>query len=297
MPPSRVLAAALLSGLILPLAAPVGRAADDDTAPTAALLDSAAEEDPAPGSPKLYGFHQIGLDAKYLFTRPFNLDRKGRIKVAVTAGTAGALFLLRNRIRDRVQDHRTDGRDQFLDNVRVMGDGGIAPALALVSYGVSFLTHDTREKETAVLLLESMAFTGAGVGLGQFVLSSERPVYGNDVRFFHGGGHGFSGDAGLAASIVPILRRQYLIVKPADGGALRFWKRGAAGLLYTGAILTAYQRVNSDRHWAPDAFLGSVTGFTVGEILCDSHDLTKQGKERRAHLELVPGGIGLGVAF
>jgi len=244
-----------------------------------------------------YGFHQIGLDARYLVTRPLHLDRRGWMKVAATFGTAAILYADREVIRDMAQEHRTPGRDNFLQKPRIMGKAAFAPSLALISYGASFATHDDREKETAVLLLESMVFTGAAVGLGQAVLSTQRPEEGNDIHFFSRRGHGFSGDAGLAASVVPVLKNQYLLVRPGDGGGLRFWKRTATGLLYTGALLTGYQRINNDKHWAPDVFLGLVTGFTVGQILCDSHDRTRQEERSRVALTAVPGGIGLRIAL
>ena len=52
----------------------------------------------------------------------------------------------------------------------------------------------------------------------------------------------------------------------------RWLKRGALGLLYAGAGLTALQRIDDDKHWAPDVFLGLVNGFTVGEMLCHARE-------------------------
>jgi hypothetical protein len=259
-----------------------------------------AEEAPSPNGSETqhpHGFHQIGIDAKYLFFKPAHLDRAGKIKVAAAVGTAGMLFLLRNRVRDYSQEHRSDARDAFLQEPRTMGKGAFAPSLSLLSYGASFLTHNDREKETSVLLLESMAFAGIGAGLGQFVLSSQRPEIGKEVHFFRWGGHGISGDAALAASVVPVLRRQYLVVKPEDGGTMRVWKRSVTGLLYAGAGLTALQRINNDKHWAPDAFLGLVTGFTVGETLCDSHDKSREQSKRRVSLDLGPHEAGVRFVF
>ena len=244
-----------------------------------------------------HGFRQIGLDVRYLATRPFHLDRLGWMKVAATFGTAAILYSDRELIRDMAQERRTAGRDDFLQKPRIMGKAAFAPSLALISYGASFATHDDREKETAVLLLESMVLTAAVVGLGQSVFSTQRPEEGDDVQYFSRRGHGFSGDAGLAASVVPVLKNQYLLVRPGDTGGRRFWKRTATGLLYTGAILTGYQRINNDRHWAPDVFLGLVTGFTVGQILCDSHDRTRQEARSRVALTAVPGGIGLRITL
>jgi hypothetical protein len=59
---------------------------------------------------------------------------------------------------------------------------------------------------------------------------------------------------------------------PRDGRPKRWLKRGATGLLYAGAGLTALQRIDDDKHWAPDVFLGLVNGFTVGEMLCHARE-------------------------
>ncbi|HEV8375847.1 MAG TPA: hypothetical protein VGR38_06375 [Candidatus Polarisedimenticolia bacterium] len=242
-----------------------------------------------PSSGRSYGFRQIGLDAKYLVTRPVHLDGSGILKIVLTVGATGALYSFREEIRDWVQDHRDPDRDRFLDGARVMGKGAVAPSLALMAYGASFLTHDAREKETSVLLLESMGFSAAAAGIGQTVLAAERPREGTEVRFFDRRGHGVSGDAMLAASIVPILSRQYLTPDLDDGRGTRFAKASAASLLYAGAFLTGYQRLNSDAHWAPDVFLGLVTGFSIGQMLCDSHESSRGEAPRRFLFTAGPG--------
>jgi membrane-associated phospholipid phosphatase len=242
---------------------------------------------PIPERP--YGFHQIGLDAKYLVTRPAHLDRNGILKLAMTFGTAGVLYVYREEIRDWVQSHRDPQRDEFLDSARVMGKGATAPALALIAYGSSFITKNPREKETSVLLLESVGFSSVAVGVEQWVLASERPREGTDTDLFGRRGHGASGDAMLAASIVPILSRQYLTPGAEDGGGERFAKLSAASLLYAGAFLTGYQRMNTDAHWAPDVFLGLVTGFSIGQMLCDSHEASRAETARRFHFSAGPG--------
>jgi len=271
--------------------ASLAASAEEDSAETSPQPPRPSDGDEALAHP--YGFRQIGRDARYLFTRPFHLDRKGWMKVAATFGTTAILYADREVIRDLAQDRRTESGDDFFQKPRLMGKAAFAPSLALISYGASFATHDDREKETAVLLLESMAFSTLLVGLGQVVLAAERPEFGDDVDFFGQRGHGVSGDSALAASVVPVLKNQYLLVRPGDGGGRRAWKLTATGLLYTGAFLTGYQRINNDKHWAPDVFLGLVTGFTVGQILCDSHEKSRREVEPRLALTAVPGGIGL----
>jgi hypothetical protein len=123
--------------------------------------------------------------------------------------------------------------------------------------------------------------------VGQFVLASERPKNGDEVHFFRIHGHGVSGDAAIAASIVAPIRRQYLVVRPEDGRGRRFLKRAGTGLLFGGAVLTAWQRVSSDSHWASDAFLGLALGLGVGETLCDAH---AGGRRTALSVGPAPGG-------
>ena len=244
---------------------------------------------PLPDLAHPYGFKQIGLDARYLVTRPAHLDRNGILKVALTIGTTGILYLYRQDIRDWVQDHNDPERTEFLNQVRVMGNPAFAPTLALIAYGSSFVTKNPREKETAVLLLESMGFTGIATGVGQAVLATHRPEDGGEINYFARRGHGVSGDGALAACVVPILSRQYLTVDGGDGPGRRFWKMSGASLLYAGAFLTGYQRLDSDEHYAPEVFLGLVTGFTVGQMLSDSHEQSRMESSLRVHFTAGPG--------
>jgi membrane-associated phospholipid phosphatase len=227
-----------------------------------------------------YGWRQVGLDARYLWTRPAHLDRVGVTKVALTAGTVGLLYLYREEIRRWVQERSDPGKSEFLDKVSIMGNEAFAPSLALLAYGASFATENPREKETAVLLLESAGHTALLTGIGQSALSTQRPFDGEDIDYFARRGHGISGHASVAACVVPILSRQYLVVEASDSGAEKFWKVGAAGALYAGAFLTGYQRLDSDEHWAPEVFLGLVTGFSVGQILSDSHEASRREPPR-----------------
>ena len=246
---------------------------------------------------KPYGPGQLRADAVYLARRPFTLERRGRTKLYATAGATLALYLMRDEIRDWVQDHRSPGRSRFLDDVRTMGKGAFAPTLALIAFGSSFATKNEREKETAVLLLESMGYSAVAAYGGSFVLASERPEEGDGIRFLDADGHGVSLDAALAASVVEPLRRQYLRVRPDDRLAMRLWKRGATFLLYSGAVLTGYQRMDQDKHWAPDVFVGLSTGFGIGKMLCDSHDQVKRRKRGRFDVTLLPGGGAVAVRW
>ena len=121
---------------------------------------------------KPYGLVQAGYDTRYLASHFFKPKRRGKLKLWTVAGSTMLLYLLRDEIREEVLEHRSPGRTRFLDDVHTMGKGAFAPSLALVSYGASFITKDPREKETAFLLLESMAFSAACRPIGDMVSMS-----------------------------------------------------------------------------------------------------------------------------
>ena len=137
-----------------------------------------------------------------------------------------------------------------------------------------------------------MALSGAAASIGQFVLATERPEDGDAVYFFRTGGHGVSGDVAFAASIIPPLRRQYLRVKPGDTTGKKILKHSLSALLYSGMVFTALQRIDADKHWAPDVFLGMVTGLGVGRTLGEAHDKAEQQRSRLA-FGVVPGGVAV----
>ena len=263
------------------------------------VAEAAQPLNPPPSKP--FGFQQLVYDLKYVAKRPFNLDLRDGLWITGTISVAGTLFAYRENIRDRVLEHQSENTTNILDDARMMGKGAFAPSLALAAFGASFLTGNDREKETALLLIESATLSQVGAFIGQTVIASERPPD-TSVQIFRTGGHGVSGDAALAASVVPPLRRQYLRVTADDSTLAAVLKWSATALLYGGATLTAYQRVYSDSHWAPDAFLGMMTGLAVGEVLCEAHDKARRENEEalkrpRVTLGAMPGGLIVNVRF
>jgi hypothetical protein len=264
------------------------------TLPAAAKESGGEPVDPwgdapdAPAARKLS--EQLGRDARWLFTLPAHLGPRGRLLGLGALGSTGLLYALREDLREEVMESSSQSRSDLLDGAReVMGTGATAPAVALGALLASLVTDSRRERETALMVLESAAFSAALAGAGSFVLAAERPRDGTDVDFFSTHGRGVSVDAALAASLVEPLRCQYLKLHPSDRQRQRVIKLGASVLLYAGAALTAFQRLDVDAHWAPDAFLGSVTGLAVGKSLCQSH-----GKEERGPDAVRSGRVGFG---
>jgi len=290
-----------VSGPIAPIQMSARIALPDGAFDWDGTLPTAATESPAPASDtekakrvpeKPFGWEQLRFDLRYVVHKPAHLEAGEKRAVFAVAGTTGLLYVFRKDIQEAWQKKSSESRTDFLNSARIMGGAAFAPTVALAAYVASFVTHNEREKETAQLVLESMALSGLGATMGSFVLAAERPEDGDDVRFFRTDGHGISSDVAFAASIIPPLRRQYLRVRPEDSVGRRILKHGLSALLYSGMVFTALQRIDANKHWAPDVFLGMVTGIGVGRTLGQAHD---EGRTRRSQLafNVLPGGFSV----
>ncbi|MFQ5876966.1 MAG: hypothetical protein ACE5JH_04650 [Acidobacteriota bacterium] len=256
--------------------------------PPRAQVDRPARPAEAP-----LGWRQIGRDARYVFGRPFHLDRSGWTRVGWVMGGGAALYVARQDVREFAQDHR-GGFDSVLDGARdVLGKGLTVPLVALGYYLAGRARRSGYDTETAHILLQSVTYSVVVATAGNVVLAAERPRDGDALRFFASGGHGVSGDVSIASSLIAPIADRHLRLRSGDGRALRFWKRLGTWGLYGGAALVAYQRLSEDAHWVPDVFLGYANGLTIGRLLVDSHRGGRawRAAPRRAEVTWTPGGV------
>ncbi len=228
---------------------------------------------------------QVRSDFRRLFTRPFQLRGREWFLPAELAAGAVAAYAVRDEVREEIQEDQSGSRSDFLQDVRILGKGGFVPALAVGLAIIGSARDSPREKQTALLLIESFAGSAVYAAIGSTVLAAERPQDGDSVTFMDTDGHGVSLDTALAASLIAPLERAYFRPRPGESGVRKFWRRSGRGLLYFLPGLVALQRLDQDKHWLPDVYLGYVTGLLVGRTLVAGYE------KGRVEVEVSAAGI------
>ncbi len=274
--------AVLVLLVLLPARAALG--AEGGAAPR---RDIAARDPDAPIS-----WRQVGRDVRYVFGRPWHLDDAGWVRFGGSLGAGAPLYLGREETRRAVQRSRSTSTDNLLDDARSATLGAV-PLVALGFCLTGLARHVPYERETSMMLLESLAFSASISGVGRYVVATDRPEDGDRIRFFKPNGHSVSGDVTVAASMLAPIIDRHLRLATADGGGVRFWKRFGAVGLYGAAGVVAYQRMNRDRHWLPDVYLGYLDGLMVGRLVVDSHRGGRDWRSASRRVEVLPAPGGM----
>ena len=202
------------------------------------------------------------------FSAPARFDTTDWLIAAGVAGTTGILLALDGEIRDFWQDNITgDTSDSAFDFFGFFGSTKKMIALSAGVYALSELVDVTgaanlkREKAAGLLAIESIIIAqGFTTGL-KYVTGRERPNKTDDRFNFKGPGNGTnqafpSGHAtvafAFATTIAEMYKEKYGFVP---------W------IMYPLAAGAALSRVDRDKHWASDVFLGSVVGYAVAKTV------------------------------
>lgn len=198
------------------------------------------------------------------FSAPARFDETDWF-IAVMAGTAaGVLVSIDDEIRDFWQSNITGGtsRDVF-DVFNFLGDAKFQVPTILGGYALAEISDQTglmeakRGKSAFILAAQSAILTQLLVAGIKYVSGRDRPDDNDDNDAFNGPGNGTnkafpSGHASAAFAFAGTISEVYQHDYP--------W---VPWVLYPVATGTALARVDRDKHWASDVFVGGLIGYLM----------------------------------
>lgn len=199
-----------------------------------------------------------------IVSAPYHFDTNDWLVAGGVAATTGLLMLADEEINDTWRDDiRSGALDDFLDVMEYFGDSQFVIFGSLGGYAIGELIGSDRDQEAALLVAQSFVLS-AGLTQGlKFAFRRERPDDSRDDQFSF-----FSSDASKTNSAFPsghatnafsmaaVLTNVYDESVPWLG-----W------VLYPVATMTALARVNNERHWGSDVFLGGALGYFIGRMV------------------------------
>ena len=233
-------------------------------------------------------FDIIRRDAGYILSKPGSISRHDLIWMASFSSFTTAMALDKRELDGDIRlllRGNTGNGNSSLDHIEFFGDKGVVAGLGAIFVIGGLEAESQREVETGVMILESYVYTGVLAVLGQFVLAEERPRNGGEMRFFKTDGHGVSGHAALAASLVCPLTHQYLRHDDSDGRTEIVVKEIARGIIWGIPLLTGLSRMERGEHYAWNVALGLAAGYGIGHMVASSHERAREegAREVKSH--------------
>lgn len=222
-------------------------------------------------------------DARALAAAPATWGWEGWGGFGLTAAGVAGLYQTDGRMRGFLQERRGVVGSRVADWGSAVGDLRVlAPALAGAGLWARH-SGDGRLGAAAGRALEAMFFSEVAVGVLKVGTGRARPEVGHgphdvdgprlgpDARWSFPSAH-----AASAFSVATVLARSY------PDGAVPYAAYGAA-------LVTAFARLEQDRHWGSDVWMGAATGLWIGRALTARHPPGPEDGPRAA-LRPVPGG-------
>jgi membrane-associated phospholipid phosphatase len=233
-------------------------------------------------------FLNILSDTKYIFLSPLRWQARDWLKASLVLGTTGAFFALDNEIQDFVQDERNGTTDDIADIFEPFGNGGYTFGGLAGFYLYGHFFENTKAERTALLAVESFAVTGIFTFALKFSTGRVRPQSARDSGEWNGPNLDDvsfpSGHTSSAFAIATVFASEYKNVP---------WVPPVA---YGLATLTGLSRLNDNKHWASDVFLGGALGYFISKTILKLHS-NKKGRHYTIYPRISKKEVGLDFAM
>lgn len=177
-----------------------------------------------------------------------------------TAGGVALLFAVDDPLREFFQDARSDATDD-LAGVMKQGKEPVVYAVAgLGAIGVGLVARNGDVARTGAQILASYGLASAMMIGTKWAFGRSRPAAtpGDATNFdWFAGDENASFPSGTAAVVFSL----------ATTASDAIGHPAASVVLYSGATLTSWSRLNDNRHWTSDVALGALFGITAARLV------------------------------
>ncbi|MFC2167859.1 phosphatase PAP2 family protein [Acidobacteriota bacterium] len=205
---------------------------------------------------------QFGNDTASVISSPTKWDRKDLFTLAAIVGTGILCFLSDQNIKQWVDSNNAGMFDEIWESITNTGNGVFLGGLLASYYVVGEIFRLDNMRKIALLGVESFVISGVLVGILKYSIGRARPHTGESRTSFHpfsssSSYYSFpSGHATSAFSVATVIAqhsKEFLVDVTAYGLA----------------SLVAMSRIQKNKHWVSDVFIGSVLGYFIGKKISD----------------------------
>lgn len=179
------------------------------------------------------------------------------LHLTATVGGVAALSLLDRTVQRESQKHRSDGGDDVATVFRHVGQPEVYLPVALGTIGAGLLAKNDKVLRAGGRIAGSLALTGAVANLLKLGVGRTRPSYTTDQYDFHPFTRAASWPSGHTATAFSL----------ASSVSDEVHSLPVSIGLYSVASLTAWSRVNDNRHWLSDVAAGALIGITSTKLM------------------------------
>lgn len=195
------------------------------------------------------------------FEAPAKWGSKDWIKAAGVVAVGSGLYLFDEDINKIIQRNRSRMTSNISVAGNLVGNGWSTIPLIGATWVAGYAFKSPKTKDTALLCTKSLLLASGFTAVLKVGTQRYRPNKDRGSNFWNGQGFNRrrdsfpSGHTTLVWSIAPVLAEQYR----ATG-----W---VPPVVYSIACITGFSRLNDEKHWTSDVFVGTVIGYSTAQIV------------------------------
>ena len=229
-----------------------------------------AQENASQEPPKDSLFYRLKNELHYMVKKPFTMDGADWRNLGVASLAVGGAAIFDKDIRNSFHNRE----NEVIKNLEIFGNGLFVGGLFVGFYGLSKITKEETDKQTFLLGIESLAWSGAITSLLKYSTGRQRPSVGD--HWFSGGDSFPSGHTATAFAAARVLDYQYFSIAQDDPATEKFLKYSAKAGIYSLASLVGYQRIYSNKHYLSDVIAGAIIGSAIANMVINLNKNDKQ---------------------